>query len=108
MIFLGRDGCHPQASHGNMAKAKPKSRHAPSARRGSGKKARGANPQSRRNLPVSDSDDAFTRSERVVFNGTLPGDEGEMDGDEGHHAPESSNAPSFLFCSLLFYLSQMS
>ncbi len=90
-IPRARRGCHPQASHGNMAKARAKSRHAPSGRRG-GKRARGANPQSRRNLPVSDSDDAFTRSESID---TLPGGEGEMDEGEGHHPPESSSAPSF-------------
>ncbi len=84
-----------------------KSKHAGSGRSG-GKKARGGNPQTRRgrncNVPVSDSDDALTRSEGIGFNDTLPGSEGE-----GQHPPESSSAPSFLFCPLLLYpLPQMS
>jgi hypothetical protein len=71
-----------------------KSKHARSRRSG-GKKGRGANPQTRLNLPASDSDDALTRSESIGFNGTLPG--GEDEEGEGQHPPESSSAPSFLF-----------
>jgi len=74
-----------------------KNKHARSRRSG-GKKGRGANPQTRRNLLASDSDDTLTRSESIVFNGTLPGDEEGMDEQgEGQHPPESGSAPSFLF-----------
>jgi hypothetical protein len=76
-----------------------KSKHARSRRSG-GKKGRGANPQTRRNLLASNSDDELTRFENIGFNGTLPVDEGNMDEEgEGQHPPESesSSAPSFLF-----------
>jgi hypothetical protein len=76
-----------------------KSKHARSRRSG-GKKGRGANPQTRRNLLASNSDDELTRSESIGFNGTLPVGEGSMDEEgEGQHPPESesSGAPSFLF-----------
>jgi hypothetical protein len=67
-----------------------KSKHARSRHSG-GKKGRGANPQTRRNLLASDSDDPFTRSESID---TLPGGEGEMDEEgEGQHLPESSSLP---------------
>jgi hypothetical protein len=76
-----------------------KSKHARSRRSG-GKKGRGANPQTRRNLLASNSDDELTRSKSIGFNGTLPVGEGSMDEEgEGQHPPESesSGAPSFLF-----------
>lgn len=67
-----------------------KNKHARSRRSG-GKKGRGANPQTRRNLLPSDSDDTMIRSESIGFNGTLPGDEGGMDEEgEGQHHPESN------------------
>jgi len=58
-------------------------------RRSGGRKGRGANPQTRRNLLASDTDDALSRSESIGFNGTLPGGEVGMD-DEGEHPPESN------------------
>lgn len=73
-----------------------KNKH-PRSRRSGGKKGKGANPQTRRNLLPSDSDDTLIRSESIGFNCTLPGDEGGMDEGEGQHHPESSIAPSFLF-----------
>ncbi len=73
-----------------------KSKHGRSRRSG-GKKGRGANPQTHRNLLPYDSDDALTRSESIGLNGTLPGGEEGIDEEgEGQHPPESSSAPSFL------------
>jgi hypothetical protein len=74
-----------------------KTKHARSRRSG-GKKGRGANPQTRRNLLASDSDGTFAQSEGIGFDDTLPGSEGEIDEEgEGQHPSESSSAPSFLF-----------
>lgn len=76
-----------------------KGKHTHSGRSG-GKKGRGTNNQTRRNHLVSESDDAFTRPDRVGVHalGTLSGDEGGMD-EEGEEqcSPRSSSASSFLF-----------
>lgn len=80
-----------------------KGKHARSGRSG-GKKGRGANSQTRRNLLVSESDDPFTRPESVAC-----ASEGVDEQGEEQCPPGSSNASSFLFEPLLLYpLPQMS
>ena len=81
------------------------------SRRSGGKKGRGANPQTRRNLPACDPDDPLNWPESVGFNGNLPVGEGEGEIDEEGegHPSESSSAPSFLSLpSPLYPLPQMS